>query len=175
MNTQAHGAHAVQTVGGTAAPQAPARRAVVAPEAIEPARPVDGWGFANRILVVATVLIVAFELWRAATGLLSDGPRVLGEDGVGWVAVLEAFMFALVGGAIAGAAGYGIVLLMGGAARSAARYAIGGLIGGFLAAVGVIFVFSNTAALSVGGHLFWMLPLAGLIGGAWAGITSAKS
>ena len=59
-------------------------------------------------------------------------------------------------------------------ARSAARYAIGGLIGGILAAVGILFVFSNTVALSLGAHVFWILPLAGLLGGLWAGITSAR-
>ncbi|MBD4609396.1 hypothetical protein GUG49_11710, partial [Xanthomonas citri pv. citri] len=76
----------------------------------------------------------------------------------------------LVGGALAGASGYLVVLLMGGAARSVVRYVVGGVVGGFLGAVGVFAVFSNTALEGSGVHLFWMLPVAGLLAGLWAGV-----
>lgn len=184
--TDTHGAHAVQTRPGHTGPQRPAGRAVVAPEAVEPARPVDGWGFTNRVLIVATLLTVAFVLARVflfpdqgAPDRFQDMGDVeralaMGETGMGWVTGVQSMLFGLIGGALAAAAGYLVVLLMGGAARSAARYAIGGLIGGLLAAVGIIFVFSNTVVLSLGMHVFWLLPLAGLLGGLWAGIVSSR-
>lgn len=185
--TDTRGAHAVQTRSGHQEPQRPVRRAVVPAEAVEPTRPVDGWGFANRVMILAPLLTMAFVLGRLL--LFPEAGEVpvrdvyidtdqyavaMGETGRGWVASLQSMLFGLVGGALAAAAGYLIVLLLGGAARSAARYAIGGLIGGVLAAVGIIFVFSNTVALSLGAHVFWILPLAGLLGGLWAGITSAR-
>lgn len=184
--TDTRGAHAVQTRPGHTEPQRPVRRAVVPAEVVEPARPVDGWGFTNRVLIMATLLTVAFVLGRmflfpeqGATdfpaSLDPDQHAVaMGETGRGWVASMQSMLFGLVGGALAAAAGYLVVILMGGAARSAARYAIGGLIGGLLAAVGIIFVFSNTVALSLGAHVFWILPLAGLLGGLWAGIVSSR-
>lgn len=184
--TDTRGAHAVQTRSGHGEPQRPVRRAVVPAEVVEPARPVDGWGFTNRVLIMATLLTVAFVLGRmflfpeqGATdfpaSLDPDQHAVaMGETGRGWVASMQSMLFGLVGGALAAAAGYLVVILMGGAARSAARYAIGGLIGGLLAAVGIIFVFSNTVALSLGAHVFWILPLAGLLGGLWAGIVSSR-
>ena len=79
-----------------------------------------------------------------------------------------------VGGALAGAAGYLVVLLMGGAARSVVRYVVGGVVGGFLGAVGLFAVFSNTVLYGSGVHLFWMLPVAGLLGGLWAGVVSSR-
>lgn len=184
--TDTRGAHAVQTRPGHTEPQRPVRRAVVPAEVVEPARPVDGWGFTNRVLIMATLLTVAFVLGRMflfpdqggtdfPASLDPDQHAVaMGETGRGWVASMQSMLFGLVGGALAAAAGYLVVILMGGAARSAARYAIGGLIGGLLAAVGIIFVFSNTVALSLGAHVFWILPLAGLLGGLWAGIVSSR-
>lgn len=184
--TDTRGAHAVQTRSGHVEPQRPVRRAVVPAEVVEPARPVDGWGFTNRVMIMATLLTVGFVLARlflfpeqGATdfpaSLDPDQHAVaMGETGRGWVASMQSMLFGLVGGALAAAAGYLVVILMGGAARSAARYAIGGLIGGLLAAVGIIFVFSNTVALSLGAHVFWILPLAGLLGGLWAGIVSSR-
>ena len=67
-----------------------------------------------------------------------------------------------------------IVLLMGGAARSVVRYVVGGVVGGFLGAVGLFAVFSNTVLYGAGLHLFWMLPVAGLLGGLWAGVVSSR-
>ena len=165
--TDTRGAHAVQTRSGHQEPQRPVRRAVVPAEAVEPTRPVDGWGFANRVMILAPLLTMAFVLGRLL--LFPEAGQVpvrdvyidtdqyavaMGETGRGWVASLQSMLFGLVGGALAAAAGYLIVLLLGGAARSAARYAIGGLIGGVLAAVGIIFVFSNTVALSLGCLLY---------------------
>ena len=103
-----------------------------------------------------------------------NGSVALGETGRGWVVLVQSFMFGLVGGALAGAAGYLIVLLMGGAARSVVRYVVGGVVGGFLGAVGVFAVFSNTVLYGSGLHLFWMLPVAGLVGGLWAGVVSSR-
>ncbi|MCK6091331.1 hypothetical protein [Micrococcus endophyticus] len=189
MTINADGSHAVQphTANAHTAPARPVRHAVVEEEVLEPLRPVEGWGFANRVMIVSTVLTMAFVLGRLL--LFPEAGQVpvrdiyidadqyavaMGETGRGWVASIQSMLFGLVGGALAAAAGYLIVILMGGAARSAARYAIGGLIGGILAAVGILFVFSNTVALSLGAHVFWILPLAGLLGGLWAGITSAR-
>ena len=183
MTSNAHGSHAVEThterahtERAHAAPARPMRHAVVEEAALEPSRPVDGWGFSNRVMIVSLVLVVVVDVVRVLVGDLGDpaGSVALGENGRGWVVLLQSTMCGLVGGALAAAAGYFIVILMGGAARSAARYAIGGLIGGFLGAVGVFAVFSNTALHSTGMHLFWILPLAGLLGGLWAGIVSSR-
>lgn len=183
MTSNDHGSHAVQTqtaqtrtAQAHAAPARPVRHAVVDEAALEPTRPVDGWGFTNRVMIAAVLLVLVLDVVRVLTGDLGDpsGSVALGENGRGWVVMLQSLMCGLVGGALTAAAGYFIVLLMGGAARSAARYAIGGLIGGFLGAVGVFAVFSNTALYATGMHLFWILPLAGLLGGLWAGIVSSR-
>ena len=34
--------------------------------------------------------------------------------------------------------------------------------------------FSNTVLYGSGVHLFWMLPVAGLLGGLWAGVVSSR-
>lgn len=177
MTTDAHGSHAVQTHPGDAhAPVRPVRHAVVDESALEPARPVDGWGFSNRVMIASVLVVMIADVVRVLTGDLGDpnGSVALGETGHGWVVLVQSFMFGLVGGALAGASGYLVVLLMGGAARSVVRYVVGGVVGGLLAAVGVLFVFSNTALEGSGLHLFWMLPLAGLLGGLWAGMVSAR-
>lgn len=187
MNTAAHGATAVETHDGHAQPARPLRHATVDETMIEPTRPVDGWGFTNRVVILAVLLVVAFELIRVvvAPGTGSHSVRslqlrpadflvALGESGRGWVVTIQSFLFSAIGGALTAAVGYGIVLFMGGAARSAARYVIGGVIGGFIAAALVLVIFSNTAVYSIGLHLFWLLPLAGLLGGLWAGLVSAR-
>ncbi|MEO4038276.1 hypothetical protein V3N95_03125 [Micrococcaceae bacterium Sec6.3] len=190
MNTAqnpAHGATAVEARAGRTEPVRPVRHATVDETMIEPTRPVDGWGFANRVMIAAAVLTTAFMIARvvlfpeAGTAPVRDLnleqngflPST-GETGRGWVVTLQSVMFGLVGGALTAAFGYGIVLMMGGAARSAARYVIGGVIGGLIAAALLLMVFSNTAVESIGFHVFWLLPLGGLIGGLWAGRTSAR-
>ena len=173
MNNTAHGAHVVETRSGHAEPVRPVRQAQVDETMIEPTRPVDGWGFANRVMIAATLVVLIGEIVRHFIGPVG-GSVALGTDGRGWVLSAESFMFGLIGGALAAAFGYGIVLLMGGAARSAARYVIGGVIGGFIGAALLLFVFSNTAVETIGLHAFWMLPLGGLLGGLWAGLTSAR-
>lgn len=178
MTINADGSHAVQPHSANAhtAPASPARHAVVEEEVLEPLRPVDGWGFTNRVILVSVLVVIIGDVVRVLTGGLGDpnGSVALGETGRGWVVLVQSFMFGLVGGALAGASGYLVVLLMGGAARSVVRYVVGGVVGGFLGAVGVLAVFSNTALEGSGVHLFWMLPVAGLLGGLWAGVVSSR-
>ncbi|MDO5633734.1 MAG: hypothetical protein Q4G34_02495 [Micrococcus sp.] len=143
----------------------------VAPAPI--ARPVNSWGLTNRIMILAAVFMVGAEIWKAAV-MPQDGLVVLGEGGVGLVPIVVGALAALLGGAMAGVVGAFVVTLMGGPGRSAARYAIGGVVGGVVAVLGVIITFSNTVAL----HSFWIvvigLPVAGLLGGIWAGVSSAR-
>ena len=178
MTINADGSHAVQphTANAHTAPARPVRHAVVEEEVLEPLRPVDGWGFTNRVILVSVLVVIIGDVVRVLTGGLGDpnGSVALGETGRGWVVLLQSLMFGLVGGALAGAAGYLIVLLMGGAARSVVRYVVGGVVGGFLGAVGLFAVFSNTVLYGSGVHLFWMLPVAGLLGGLWAGVVSSR-
>ncbi|MFM9500608.1 hypothetical protein ACKI1Q_44490, partial [Streptomyces galilaeus] len=89
----------------------------------------DGWGFTNRVILLSVLVVIIGDVVRVLTGGLGDpnGSVALGETGHGWVVLLQSFMFGLVGGALAGAAGYLIVLLMGGAARSVVRYVVGGV------------------------------------------------
>lgn len=173
MNTTGHGATAVQSHEGRTQPVRPVRHAQVDETMIEPTRPVDGWGFSNRVMITAALTVIIGELVRILVQQ-PVGSVVMGTDPRGWVVTVQSVLFGLIGGALTAAIGYGIVLLMGGAARSAARYVIGGVVGGFLAAALVLFVFSNTAVESIGMNVFWMLPLGGLLGGLWAGLTSAR-
>ena len=178
MTINADGSHAVQTHTADAhtAPTRPVRHAVVEEDVLEPLRPVDGWGFTNRVILVSLLVVIIGDVVRVLTGSLGDpnGSVAFGETGRGWVVMLQSLMFGLVGGALAGAAGYLVVVLMGGAARSVVRYVVGGLIGGFLGTVGLFAVFSNTVLYGSGLHLFWMLPLAGVLAGLWAGLVSSR-
>ena len=82
--------------------------------------------------------------------------------------------FALIGGSLAGVVASWVVNVMGGYGRNAGRYAIGGLVGGIVSVLLLIMIFSNTAAENSGWVLLIGMPVAGLIGGLWAGISSAR-
>ena len=135
--------------------------------------PVNAWGLTNRIWMVAAVVLTALEIYVAATGQ-HEGLVVLGEGGVGFVPFMLAVLFSLVGGAVAGGFGAFVVNVMGGYGRHAARYAIGGLIGGIVAIPVLFLIFSNTAAVNSFWQVLIGLPLSGLVGGIWAGISAAK-
>ena len=49
-----------------------------------------------------------------------------------------------------------------------------GLVGGIVSVVLIFIIFSNTAAENSGWILLIGMPVAGLIGGLWAGISSAR-
>lgn len=134
--------------------------------------PVTSWGLTNRIIVVAAVLLFAGEVATAAM-IPADGSVVMGEGGRGFVPVMLGMLFALIGGALAGMFGSFVMNLLGGPGRSAVRYIVGGLVGGIIAVVALIFVFSNTVLASLP-LLLVGLPLAGLIGGVWAGVSAAR-
>lgn len=148
-------------------------RPVAAEPIVPPSLPVNAWGITNRILIVASIVLVAGELFQALT-TEHDGLVVLGEGGVGFVPVMLALIFALIGGSLAGVIASWVVNIMGGYGRSVARYAIGGLVGGIVSVLLIIIIFSNTAAENSGWILLIGLPVSGLVGGIWAGISSAR-
>ena len=110
MTINADGSHAVQPHAANAhtAPARPVRHAVVEEEVLEPLGPVEGWGFTNRVILVSVLVVIIGNVVRVLTGGLGDpnGSVALGETGHGWVVLVQSFMFGLVGGALAGAAGY---------------------------------------------------------------------
>ena len=110
MTINADGSHAVQphTANAHTAPARPVRHAVVEEEVLEPLGPVEGWGFTNRVILVSVLVVIIGNVVRVLTGDLGDpnGSVALGETGRGWVVLVQSFMFGLVGGALAGAAGY---------------------------------------------------------------------
>ncbi|MDY6055989.1 hypothetical protein [Micrococcus sp.] len=189
MSSNLHGAHAVEIATGPAvigtpaqrrvvenrtAPHRPVRTAVVPAEAVEPVRPVDGWGFSNRVMIVATLAVTAFMVLRVVVEQPTGGSWQWGTSGRGFVETTLGLLFGVFGGALTAAIGALLVLFQGGAARSVARYAVGGVVGGLVAALLVLMIFSNTAVLTIGFHVFWLLALSGLLGGLWAGLTSAR-
>lgn len=113
MTINADGSHAVQPHAANAhtAPARPVRHAVVEEEVLEPLGPVEGWGFTNRVILVSVLVVIIGNVVRVLTGDLGDpnGSVALGETGHGWVVLVQSFMFGLVGGALAGAAGYLVV------------------------------------------------------------------
>ncbi len=148
-------------------------RPVAAEPIVPPSLPVNAWGITNRILIVASIVLVAGELVQVLT-TQHEGLVVLGEGGVGFVPVMLAMIFALIGGSLAGMIAAWIVNIMGGYGRGAVRYAVGGLVGGIVSVVLIFIIFSNTAAENSGWVLLIGLPVSGLIGGLWAGISSAR-
>ena len=101
MTINADGSHAVQphTANAHTAPTRPVRHAVVEEEVLEPLRPVDGWGFTNRVILVSVLVVIIGDVVRVLTGGLGDpnGSVALGETGHGWVVLVQSFMFGLVG------------------------------------------------------------------------------
>ncbi len=148
-------------------------RPVAAEPIVPPSLPVNAWGITNRIIAVAAVVLFASEIFKALT-VEADGLVVLGQGGVGFVPVMLGLIFALIGGALAGVLASWFVNIMGGYGRSAARYAIAGLLGGIVSVLLIILIFSNTAAENSGWILLIGLPVSGLLGGLWAGISSAR-
>lgn len=98
MTSNAHGSHAVEThterahtERAHAAPARPMRHAVVDEAALEPSRPVDGWGFSNRVMIVSVLVVIIGNVVRVLTGGLGDpnGSVALGETGHGWVVLVQ--------------------------------------------------------------------------------------
>ena len=148
-------------------------RPVAAEPIVPPSLPVNAWGITNRIMIVAAIVLVAGEIIKALT-VQADGLVVLGQGGVGFVPVMLGMIFALIGGALTGVFAAWFVNIMGGYGRNAGRYAIAGLLAGIVAVLLIVLIFSNTAAENSGLILLIGLPLSGLLGGLWAGISSAR-
>ena len=74
MTINADGSHAVQphTANAHTAPTRPVRHAVVEEEVLEPLRPVDGWGFTNRVILVSVLVVIIGDVVRVLTGGLGD-------------------------------------------------------------------------------------------------------
>ncbi|MGJ5590586.1 hypothetical protein ACSBQY_05130 [Micrococcus lylae] len=148
-------------------------RPVPAEPIVPPSLPVNAWGITNRIVIVAAIVLAVAEFVQLFT-TRPDGLVVLGEGGVGFVPLMLSLFFALIGGSLAGVVASWVVNVMGGYGRNAGRYAIGGLVGGIVSVLLLIMIFSNTAAENSGWVLLIGMPVAGLIGGLWAGISSAR-
>ena len=148
-------------------------RPVPAEPIVPPSLPVNAWGITNRIVIAAVIVLVVGEFIQLFT-TRPDGLVALGEGGVGFVPLMLSWLFALIGGSLAGVVASWVVNIMGGYSRNAGRYAIGGLVGGIVSVLLLIMIFSNTAAENSGWILLIGMPVAGLIGGLWAGISSAR-